>query len=152
MSSYCCILSSCYYMCLHTTVCVLILLYVSSYYIVRMLIYVCPHTTEYVTHTTMCPHITACVLIFPYVSSYYYVCPHTSTCMCPPTTIYMCPPTTVCVLILLHVCPHTSICVLMQARPEDYVSSVLYVCSYRWCSMRLLSHVLSTICVLIQVV
>ena len=64
------------YMCPHTTICVLILLYpicvlilqyVSSYYDVSSYYYIC-------------------VLILPHVSSYYNMCPHT----------------TICVLILLH--------------------------------------------------
>jgi hypothetical protein len=87
-------------------VCVLILLYVSSYY------YMCPHTTMYVSSyyhkcvlilQYMCLHTTVyvssyyckCVLMLLYVSSYYYIC----------------------VLILLYTCPHTSI----------YVSSYYYI-------------------------
>ena len=48
------------YMCPHTTICVLMLLFVSSYYYICVLIrlHMCPHTTIY-------------------VSSYYYMCPNT---------------------------------------------------------------------------
>jgi len=66
--------------CPHTTVCVLILLYVSSYH------FMCPHTT-------MCPHITIGVLILLYVSSYHYIYvlipSDLPLYMCPHTTIYM---------------------------------------------------------------
>jgi hypothetical protein len=64
------------YMCPHTTICVLVLLYVSSYYV--------------------------CVLIHQYVSSYYYMCPHpvSSYSIYVSSYHYMCPHT-LCVLILL---------------------------------------------------
>ena len=55
-----------YYVCPHTTTCVLILLCL------------CPHT-----HTG-----TMCVLILLRVSSYYYVCPHTTTYLV--SSYYMC--------------------------------------------------------------
>jgi hypothetical protein len=83
------------YMCPHDTtcvlilymyICVLILLYMSSYYYicVRILPYVRPLTAT-VSHTTICVSSTTV-----YMSSYYYIC----------VLLLM------CVLILLHVCPH----------------------------------------------
>ena len=63
-------------------VAVLVLLYVSSYYIcVLILLYMCPHTT------------TIYVSSYCYVSSYYYMCTHTTLSsyyyVCPHTTIYV---------------------------------------------------------------
>jgi hypothetical protein len=59
------------YMCPHTTIassysyiCVLMLLYVSSYCHILILLYMCPHT-----NTATCPHPAICVLILEYVSS-----------------------------------------------------------------------------------
>ena len=60
------------YMCRHTSVCVLISLYVSSY----LCIYMCPHTS------VECMQACICVAIPLYVSSYLYVCPHTSVYIC----------------------------------------------------------------------
>jgi hypothetical protein len=82
--------------CPHTTihasaccyVCVLMLLYVSSYY------YMCPHTAM-CPHATMCPHTTVCVSAY-----YYYMCPHTT--MCPHSTMCVSSYYYVCVLILLY--------------------------------------------------
>jgi hypothetical protein len=108
---------------------------------VLILLYLCPHTTTYVSAyvpsvliaavdpTGVC-YFTVCVLIL------LYVCPHTTICVlmllhtCPHTCrvcslllstqrVRLCPRTTVglsaycyiCVLILLHVCPHTAISV-----------------------------------------
>ncbi len=82
----CIYVSSCYYVCPHTTICVL------------MLLYVCPRTTVYVSSyyyicvpipLYMCPHTTI------YVSSCYYMCVLELLSMCPHTTVYY------CVLILL---------------------------------------------------
>jgi hypothetical protein len=152
------------YMCPHTTICVLILLYVSSYY------YMCPHT--------MCPHTTICV------SSYYYMCLHTN--LCASSYCYVCVlipvaallqlccswgslyDRCICVVILCflipvaallqlccssvaaeapfmigvyasYMCPHTAICVLILL----YVSSYYYVSSYHYMCLH------TTICVLI---
>jgi hypothetical protein len=82
------------YMCPHTTIyiCVLILLYVSSY------CYMCPHTTMCLLILLyMCPHTTICV------SSYYHTCVL--------ILLYMCPHAAICVgmrSILLYICRHTS--------------------------------------------
>ena len=93
----------CYY------ICVLILLYVSSYYCICVLIllYMWAHTTVY-------------------VSSYFYICPHTdiyvsSHCyICVLILLYMWAHTWICVLILIYMCPHTTIYV-----SSYYVSSFL---------------------------
>jgi hypothetical protein len=65
---------------------------------VLILLYMCPHTTIYVSS-----HYYICVLILLYMCPQYY---------------YMCPHTTICVLILLYMCPHTTI----------NVSSYYYIC------------------------
>ena len=78
--------SSCYYMC-PTTMCVLILPYVS------------PHTTHCICAfilLNMCPHTTMCVCILLNVSSYYYLCSHTTICV---SSYY-----SVSLLILLYLC------------------------------------------------
>jgi hypothetical protein len=90
-------------MCPHTTICVLILLYLSSCY-------------------CMCPHTTICVLILLYVFVLIllYVCSHTTISMF--SYYYMCPHATTCVHILhisvrirVHTCP--------RASARTYVSS-----------------------------
>jgi hypothetical protein len=116
------------YMCPHTTKCVLILLYVSSYYYICVLIllHMCPHRLQGQRVREL------------YVSSYYYMCPHT---------------TTICVLILLHMCPHTTtyvssyyyICVLIGFKDsvsENYtfVLILLYVSSYYYICVLILLH------------
>ncbi len=116
VSSYCCISSGL------ILLCVLILLTC-----VRKLLYICPHTTTY-------------------VSSYYYICVILLTCfhtllhMCPHAAIHVssyCYVSAYClrvsanyniyVRILLHMCPHTNICVLillyMCPQTAMYVSS-----------------------------
>jgi hypothetical protein len=88
------------YVCPHTTICV------SAYYhiCVRILLYVCPHTTICVSaHYHLC------------VRTLLYVCPHTTICvsahyyMCVRTLPYVCPHTTICV----SACPHTTVEVLL---------------------------------------
>ena len=125
-------------MCPHTTT-----IYVSSYYIyvliplcVLILLYLCLHTTVYVSSSYfMCPHTTIsvssyyciCVLKLPcvlilqmcphtniYVSSYYYLCPHTNISVssyyyiCVLILLYVSSYHCICVLILLNMCPHTT--------------------------------------------
>jgi hypothetical protein len=60
--------------------------------VMKATIYVCPHTTMYVSSyyylcvlilLYMCPHTTM------YVSSYYFTFPHTTLYMCPHTTMYV---------------------------------------------------------------
>ena len=81
--------SSCYYTCHHTTICVLILLNDDS-----LNYYVCPHTSIYVSaYSYMCP---AYVSSYSYVSSSYYMCHNTSICV----FILVC---------VVHMCPHTPI-------------------------------------------
>ncbi len=63
----------------HPTICVLILLHMSSHTTMCPHIYVCPHTTMCVLILYMCPHPTA------YVFSYYYMCPHTNIYLRPHT-------------------------------------------------------------------
>ena len=76
-------------MCPHTTICVLILLYM------------CPHSTIFVLILLrMCPHTTIRVLIL------LYMCPHSTICAL--ILQHMCPHNTICVLILLYICPHTT--------------------------------------------
>jgi hypothetical protein len=107
----------------HHYICVLILLYVSSYYYIF-------------------------VLILLYVSSYYYICVLILLYMCPHTSIYVssycytrcCPAGTkqnaplslvhhyICVLILVYMCPHTTICV--SSKYYMCVLIVVYVSSY----------------------
>jgi hypothetical protein len=98
-------------MCPHTTICVLILLYVSSYNYIRVLILLNVSSYYYM-----------CVLILLYMRSdtrtvfmmlnmaYMYF-----RCYSTETRTYPCPHTTICVLILLYLCPHTTTCVLNQA-------------------------------------
>jgi hypothetical protein len=127
------LMSSYYYICVRILLCVLILLYM------------CPHTTKYVSshiYTILYEYLALLYLIlYEYLallylmSSYYYICVRILLCvlillyMCPHTT--MCPHTyyyTICilgtplsyVLILLYMCPHTSICVLI----------LLYMCPH----------------------
>ena len=69
-------------MCPHTTI------YVSSYYCVLILLYMCPHTTVS-SYYCMCPHTTICVLIL------LYLCPH--------TTISVSSNYYICVLVLPYV-------------------------------------------------
>jgi hypothetical protein len=111
------------HLCPHTSICVLILLYVPSYY------YMCPHTNYVVFITTQTCHggplyyssrlanlknfnyyifkknfnyyTIVCVLMLLYVSSYYYISVR--------IILYICPHTAICVLILMYVCPHTTI-------------------------------------------
>jgi hypothetical protein len=65
-----------YYMCPHTTTCVLILRYMPPH-----TTYACPHTSVCVLILLyVCPHTTV------YVSSYYYMCILILLCMCPHTT------------------------------------------------------------------
>jgi hypothetical protein len=146
--------------------CVLILLFVSSYcaegiapsyycICVLILLYMCPHTTVYVSsYYYMCPHTTICFLILlcmcphttVYVSSYYYVCVL--------ILLYMCPHTTICVLILLYMCPHTTIYVssyyYMCPHTTGYVSSYipLYVSSYQ---IALLGRRAQEVCACIEI-
>ena len=78
----------------------------------RFQVYVCPHTTIYVSSYYYCILVDALsgICVSSYVSSYHYIyviillytggcasrykCPHTTTYMCPHTTIYMRPHTT----------------------------------------------------------
>ena len=86
MSSYCCI-------------CGLILLYVSSYYYVRVLIllYVCHHTAIYVPHATIY-----------LASSYYYLCVPTYPDRDGNTALELARSTTICLS------SYSSICVLIE--------------------------------------
>jgi hypothetical protein len=96
-------------MCPHTTICVLILLYV------------CPHTTTCVLIPVVeacgcTKHTSACVSIRQHTSAYVSI-PVVEVCggnasnilLCVLILLYMCPHTVVCVLILLYMCPHTTI-------------------------------------------
>ena len=105
-------------MCPHTTTCALILLYrrrsEELLECVRILLYMCPHTTICVrillyicSHTTIhmssgeevrsCPNVSAYHYI--YMSSYYYICVVIRRCMCPQEmergAARMCPHTTI---------------------------------------------------------
>jgi hypothetical protein len=95
-------------MCPHTTICVLILLYVSSYccYICVLNYYMCPHTAAI------------------YVSSYYYMCPHTAAIY---VSSYYYINLTMCALILLYICPDNTIYV---SSDYFYVSSCYYMCPH----------------------
>jgi hypothetical protein len=104
----------------HATICVLILLYVSSY------CYMCPHTICFVIllyvlaycyiYVSSCCYI--CVLILLYVSSYCCtsfnfvpparMCSHTALYVSS-YAIYVSSYCYICALILLYMCPHTSI-------------------------------------------
>ena len=64
------------------------------------LLYVCPHTTIY-----MSSYYYMCVLILLYVSSCYY--------MCVLILLYICPHTTACVSSYYYLCADNTICVLM---------------------------------------
>ena len=101
--------SSQYYTCPHTTICVL---YVSSFYVVYMFgICLMPGVSNHMGHTsayyyvssvylsTMCVLIPGCVLIL------LHICPHT-------ITTYVSSHSYMCVLTLLYVCPHTTARVL----------------------------------------
>jgi hypothetical protein len=113
---------------------------------VLVLLYVCPHTTIYLSsYYCMCPHtiILLCVSgptdMCPHttisVSSYYYICVLILLYLCPQLhlrrrlriLLYVRPHTTICVPILLYVCPHTSIS----------VSSVAAQASRTWATMPL---------------
>jgi hypothetical protein len=64
--------SSCYYMWPHATMCVLMLLCVSTYYYiyVRMLLCMCPHATTYVS-SYHCICVLVLLYIYPHVSIYF---------------------------------------------------------------------------------
>ena len=119
----------------HTTVCVLILLYMLGMQVIQRIpatVYMCLHTTMYVSsyycicvliRLCMCPHTTLCVLILLYMSSAYIVVwggilhSHNTFKL----LVDMRPHTTRYVLRILlsmpsyyYMCPHTSV----------------YVCSY----------------------
>jgi hypothetical protein len=95
----------------HTTVCVLILLYMLGMQVIQRIpatVYVCLHTTMY-------------------VSSYYGICVLILLYMCPQTAIYAGDAGNaaysccyICALILRCMCPHTTV----------YVSSYYYMCPH----------------------
>ena len=68
--------------CAYYYMCVLKLLYVSSYFIC-----VCSNYCTCVRILSMCPHTTICVSSNYYVSAY-YMCPHTTICVC--SNYYIC--------------------------------------------------------------
>jgi hypothetical protein len=91
---------------------------------VLILLYMCPHTTIYVSsYNYMCPHATICV------SSYDCMCPHTTVCV---LNYCMCPDTIICVLIPLYVSSYYYICVLILLYVSSCcicVSSYYYMCA-----------------------
>ena len=117
-------------------VCVVVLLWVSALLLPAhssrhntTLLYMCPHTTMYVSayyyvseYYYMCPHTTMCV------SLYYYMCPHSFYQLIHQGILLCVSAYTKCVVILLHIrahmCPHTTICVLILL----YASLYSFVC------------------------
>jgi hypothetical protein len=86
-------------------------------------LYMCPHTSIYLSDILLYPTIDYILL---YVSWYYYTCVLNSSTvasrygarallMCPHTTIYESSYYYICVLILLYMCPHTTTCVLTSS-------------------------------------
>ncbi len=148
-------------MCLHTTICVLILGYMR-----------CVSRQEQVL-LSVCVLILLYVLIRLYVPLYYYMCALILLYMCPHTRIYaqrqregagspqyVCPHTAVCVLILLYVpsyyymcalillymCPHTTIYAGRSRFSSICVSSYCCMCPHTtmcvpsYCSINMSSY------------
>jgi hypothetical protein len=114
---YCCMcVSRCLYTATPSVPGVSILPYVSAYYYicvlvelmaetlarvpgVSILLYLCPHTTVYVS-----AYYCICVRILLHVSAYYCICVRILLYLCPHTTVYVFAYCYVCVLIVLYVC------------------------------------------------
>ncbi len=115
MSSYC-------------DICVLKLLYVSSYYVVLGLFLLLDAHGNAVYVSSYCD---ICVLILRYmcpqtavyVSSYYYMCSHNRAVPASRRARQR----YICVLILLYMCPHNTMCPHTAAM---YLSSYYYMCSH----------------------
>jgi hypothetical protein len=139
-------------MCPHTPICVLILLYVSSYSYILCLwqnaqkrketvvpLYLSPHTAIYVScyySYYECSEAKRDCSTTVSVSSYCYIC----VLILP----YMCPHTVICVLILLYMCPRAAIDV--SSYYYMCVLTLLYMCPHTYCYTCVL--ILLYVCVL----
>jgi hypothetical protein len=118
-------------MCPHTaTLCVRILLYVSSYYYICVLIllYMCRHTAGTQVRCFSVPGVPADAVPFVNIEAPGHVT-RTAISVCPHTTMYMCP--RICVLIMLYTC--VRILLYVSAYYCICVRILLYVSSH--CSM-----------------
>jgi hypothetical protein len=95
----------------------------------RILLYMCPHTTIYVSS-----YCYICVLILLYGHTYSSIRTHMCKCgnillhICVLILLYMCPHTTICVLIQLYLCPHTTI--YLSSYYYIFVLILLYICPH----------------------
>jgi hypothetical protein len=117
-----------------------------------MCLYMCPHATINVSHTTInvCAYYCMCVHIV-----LYYMCPHATLrvlyCVC--VIILLCVSSDYNVSAYHYVCPHTTTCVLILLCVSSccYVSSYYYICFLRLLYMCPWRQCTSTDCICVLI-